>query len=396
MEKRQSLPTDIGIADKIFEYLRKTVAGFVEPITTNTKLNEIQSQGIPVGLDEEVKESNEPSTTSMMTSKRRMCVISSSSQSHQKRSKNSRINSMPNLNDSGTGCRCTTTTSGACNCEKILVTCTSGQVTPNMDFSTDRVQQLNSSFCNFIWILKYLESNPMKTNDEMTQMITTLCKGLCDIVNLSHLDFTDHQHRRALRITDTLFAVANSYKDQNPLVPLVHVYDKIETVFDSFLDQLSQEKLNVELQIYRYASVSGLILAIKDIEIRKLLIEKLLLRIHSTVAALWKACVFFKNSLLMDPDVINLFYFYCQLLEAAVTTANWESEQRWLVETVLQNVLNLEEAAGSLFAHLPNIRYILYSVILAAQFHSQSGTTISDISKPGSDTDSNHTSPLPE
>ncbi|CAL8114390.1 unnamed protein product [Orchesella dallaii] len=360
----QSLPVNNGISGKIFKYLQKTVAGFLQPFTT--QIDQIPLQHAFVEEDGNNTSINIPIATqtsgSTMTLKRRKSITPGPQRKACKKILKTSSIDMINSNLSS---EC------ICSCELESCNC----VSQTFDLVTDKQQQLNALFSTFLWKLKCLEVTPLRTNDEMTLMITTFCKGICDILNLSRLSFTDRQYRRVLRITDTLFDACNSYRKENTLMSMTYIYDKIECVVDSFLDQLKQENLSVEHQIYQYGFISGLIVATNDIEIRKLLVEKLLVRIHSAVFSMWTAYIFCKDSQVMDPDVINLFYLYCQLLEATITTSNWESQQNWLLDNVHRYLVNLEEAAGSLFAQLPNLTYILYSVILAAKQGSEAGTT---------------------
>lgn len=44
---------------------------------------------------------------------------------------------------------------------------------------------LNSIFNQLLWTLKYLKYNPFRTNEEMLQLIETLCEGLGKVIVLS-------------------------------------------------------------------------------------------------------------------------------------------------------------------------------------------------------------------
>lgn len=67
----------------------------------------------------------------------------------------------------------------------------------------------------------------------------------------------------------------------------------------------------------------------KDEKTTKKLVEKLILRVYSTISSLWKACVSCPNGTvqLFDPGDVNLFFFYCQLLEVLLANVPYLGSQ---------------------------------------------------------------------
>lgn len=84
-----------------------------------------------------------------------------------------------------------------------------------------------------------------------------------------------------------------------------------------------------------YGLMSSVLYRLKDKSLLEALMKKLVLRLYSTTTALWEACVRCENGIveLIDSEHINLFFYFCQLLEVLITVAPTNSQQKLNVST---------------------------------------------------------------